>query len=1318
MRSLALLSTSLHNLKNSNITQQSVDAEHETVYLCSEVVSDSSCDIDILKVDRNSADEPTPIATFPIAANSEKDSSQIISFRFLGENQSLALITSSGDIGSISVEEDSTYEFDIVGSIEAGIKAATWNPDESLVALITGENRILLMTNTFDTISESALETTEEGEDQQVNVGWGSKTTQFHGSLGKAAAQEGSVQLDKIGLSPDDDLQPRISWRGDGTYVVVSFVSNSGPRQRRSLRVYDRQGVLQNVSEPIAGLEHVLSWRPSGNLIASTQRFGFEGGGAGKTGRHDLIFFERNGLRHGEFGLREAAAENTSNSRRWGYKVKDLFWNCDSNILAIWIERDNEDIIQLWTIGNYHWYLKQEIVADADCPRFSSASWHPEKPMILLLTSSSRIFEYQFTWETFISRAPPPNDSGCVAVVDGTNVLLTPFRTQNVPPPMSSCQLALTTDNNHTQQARTPLHVSFSSSRDTLAVLHQQGLVRLYDLRTRLEPGRGKAVDPSKICEISLTDTLSKGSRARQCILTGQKQDLDILHVAVLASDSEGDYILHANVTQSESSPPKIVRLPSASGRLLYSSYRIFWQSISGEIFEVYDDDDYISPPLCQFPEFSVTTEAVELNDNDVLFIARADSGNLYAAMPSSTTAHKLASGTTSFVISGEFVIYTVVSHEAFFAPLKSVQALLYDLKGEGSSVSNKDIDNASQWERRRVERGSVIVTSVSSAMSLVLQMPRGNLETINPRPLVLAVVRQDIDVMKYRKAFIACRKHRIDLNVLFAHNPTSFMGNVASFVEQIEDVDFLNLFLTNIGQSTLPPTTIAEICDAIRTQLETKDLTKYVNSILTAHVSKKPADYEAGLKLLLRLRDIDSNLVEEAVKYIIFLVDADKLFDTALGMYDFSLVLLIAQHSQKDPREYLPFLRELRALPKYYQRYKIDDHLKRYQSALRNIRLAGSDYLEEALKYIELHHLYLDSLAIWRNDPESYLRLLELYGDWLFDRREYDKAAIVYVEARKHPKAIVAYERALMWRELFTLAVEDSVDENEIEQIALRVADELSSKKRFDEAARVLIDYGKDVRGCVQALAHGNSFSEARRIISVHREAELIVDILHPAALESRHQFTEDIDEMKTQLGKQVQRIQELRVKQVKEPDAFYGVEEENLHNVDVMTDVSMAPTAFTRYTAAPSMASKASKRSSRSKRKLERKVGSGKKGTVDEEEYLLTSITKLVTRFKTLESDAERLIPHLMVFSDEHRAEAKDLQAEILDFRKEIELSIDIVWPSKTEQDEDGELASFGGNWASMIEGRIAKRRFAVEQIVKPTLSSSDWKNHLLDL
>lgn len=43
---------------------------------------------------------------------------------------------------------------------------------------------------------------------------------------------------------------------------------------------------------------------------------------------------------------------------------------------------------------------------------------------------------------------------------------------------------------------------------------------------------------------------------------------------------------------------------------------------------------------------------------------------------------------------------------------------------------------------------------------------------------------------------------------------------------------------------------------------------------------------------------------------------------------------------------------------------------------------------------------------------------------------------------------------------------------------------------------------------------------------------------------------------------------------------DAFYGVEDNPaLANVDVMTDVSMAPTAFTRYTVAPTSASRSSR-------------------------------------------------------------------------------------------------------------------------------------------
>lgn len=82
------------------------------------------------------------------------------------------------------------------------------------------------------------------------------------------------------------------------------------------------------------------------------------------------------------------------------------------------------------------------------------------------------------------------------------------------------------------------------------------------------------------------------------------------------------------------------------------------------------------------------------------------------------------------------FLIYTTTTHQSYYASLdKLVQVL--------SSGPDAQIPD---WESRRVERGSRIVVAVGSNMSVVLQMPRGNLETINPRPLVMDAILKDID--------------------------------------------------------------------------------------------------------------------------------------------------------------------------------------------------------------------------------------------------------------------------------------------------------------------------------------------------------------------------------------------------------------------------------------------------------------------------------------------------------------------------------------------------------------------------------------------
>ena len=120
----------------------------------------------------------------------------------------------------------------------------------------------------------------------------------------------------------------------------------------------------------------------------------------------------------------------------------------------------------------------------------------------------------------------------------------------------------------------------------------------------------------------------------------------------------------------------------------------------------------------------------------------------------------------------------------------------------------------------------------------------------------------------------MACRKHRVDLNVIVDRNSEKFMQDVPSFLDQVPEVDHINLFLTFVGcdltvsvsflchtyflldrRGPSSSEIITKVCDAFRTELEKRDLATYVNSILTAHVVKTPPDHEAGLALLLKLR-------------------------------------------------------------------------------------------------------------------------------------------------------------------------------------------------------------------------------------------------------------------------------------------------------------------------------------------------------------------------------------------------------------------------------------------------------------------------------
>ena len=99
----------------------------------------------------------------------------------------------------------------------------------------------------------------------------------------------------------------------------------------------------------------------------------------------------------------------------------------------------------------------------------------------------------------------------------------------------------------------------------------------------------------------------------------------------------------------------------------------------------------------------------------------------------------------------------------------------------------------------RSIERGAKLVAVMPSSFSLTLQMPRGNLETIYPRALVLAGIRRNIENKHYRKAFLACRSQRVDMNILHDHSSEQFLTSIDLIIKQLKTVEFIDLFLSQL---------------------------------------------------------------------------------------------------------------------------------------------------------------------------------------------------------------------------------------------------------------------------------------------------------------------------------------------------------------------------------------------------------------------------------------------------------------------------------------------------------------------------------------
>ncbi|XP_034038102.1 elongator complex protein 1 [Thalassophryne amazonica] len=1244
---------------------------------------------------------------------SEDGSGLVVGLQELTELESACLATAGGNVLLYNLN---TYQLECVGSVDSGLTSMSWSPDEELVVLTTGEETIIMMTKDFEPISEVRIQQDDFGEGRFITVGWGKKETQFHGSEGKQAAQRKILEVQPA--ASWDDCRPRVTWRGDGQLFAVSAICpQSGARK---VRVWNREAVLQSTSEPVNGLEQVLCWKPSGSLIASTQRH---------LNKHSVVFMEKNGLLHGDFTLPFSRDQ---------IKVRELLWSSDSAVLAVWLEdltegedRQVNSYIQLWTMGNYHWYLKQHLDFGR-CPLKAPVCvcWDPEHSLRLhVVTCSWTTITYEWGWTTARSHGLDTTDNASVAVIDGDKILVTAFRQCVVPPPMCSFELQLTSPVNLVTFLCQP------QKTNQLAAFTADGQISIYSQ----DPGKQTVKTADGFRTVSHSLVLQKTFRVaapqeeplavRQLLwlddelfvglsagLLPTSSTLLILRPLQDVSDTLAVRfrveVVGVVVSMVHCSQTSTVALQLEDGQIR----KLLWDCTEPSVVDWLDS----SGCIVNFPVPCIQTALCGISGQEYL-LGLTDRSHLYAGDT------ELASNISSFAVCNNFLITTTHSHTCRCLHLSTLS-----VKGLQAALASEGGQNDETL--RRVERGSRIITVVPQDTRVILQMPRGNLETVHHRALVLAQLRTWLDGLKFRESFECMRKLRINLNLIYDHNPKVFLDNIEVFITQLDSINDLNLFLTELREedttrsmyprpegSPIQPhpaplqKKVDIVCDALRSAMESLNPNKFCLSILTAHVKKTVPELEIALQKVHELRanppkSPDAVSAEEALKYLLFLVNINDLYEHSLGTYDFDLVLMVAEKSQKDPKEYLPFLNMLKNLEPNYQRYTIDKHLKRYRKALTHINKCGEEHFPEALQLVKEQRLYSEALRLYAANSAQYKALSCAYAEHLVEQQQVEQAGLLLWRCGELASALQAFTSSSSWRNAICVGQQIPLPPDQLALLARDLAEKLNEQRRYSEAALLLDQYAKDCEEAILALITGALWEEALRLIYVHSRHDITETNLKPALLEAVNTQSCFLESQMAAFTRHRIRLAVVREQKEKARLDVLGDDGPDCPDAELYSEASSLISG-TKYSQSNS---RISSRSSKNRRKAERKKLSLKEGSPMEDRALMYAMSDIITTVDKMREEVHSLLKALVLFQFDGQAERLQLTYEAA--LQMMEAALPEVWQDGLQRSQDpitGPNSTANSIMASFQQQRPAASQQDSDVITPPKMRNSvKWK------
>jgi len=408
----------------------------------------------------------------------------------------------------------------------------------------------------------------------------------------------------------------------------------------------------------------------------------------------------------------------------------------------------------------------------------------------------------------------------------------------------------------------------------------------------------------------------------------------------------------------------------------------------------------------------------------------------------------------------------------------------------------------------RDLERGSVLFSVFPDRPEAIFLLPRGNIELLCPRGLLIPYVVRLLCEEKYAEAFSIMRRQKIDVNLLCDVNPLMFLkhGGIEKFLEQVKSVDHINLFIAGLSNADVTATKytlmdwfgpkpkgfdspfdfstkINQICSKMRSVMITAHECGRLNSrrithgelllpILSTYAKEEPPQLERALLLIQCGDDLlnhdtqkgksFNDKLQSAITYLAFLSNYELLFDTALGIYDFEMAKAVARNSQLDPKQYLPLLKHYEELPKYRARFEVDLRLKRYDSALRHMALdheemskkgiEDDNFFTECLDFIEKYKLHRLAFELFVDDHTKKREVMLSLGRLMLSEGKYESALSIFLSTDpiEYTSVLKAARMGHDWQTYFTfhkIMTTELCNERhlEVKDLALSIAKEIS---------------------------------------------------------------------------------------------------------------------------------------------------------------------------------------------------------------------------------------------------------------------------------